>query len=156
MEGATLGLTKILGGCWALTYLALVVGNPKFQAMLDPSLLAAQDTPVSVSAMVVSGGGVGGRSGGDTGTSSTGRTDAESYDAAVPAVVAGGGSAAAAEGDRRGFGAVRTFRRWVERRGRRRDSRRRRHHRVRVCGDELETAGGSARVAAPVLVRAGK
>lgn len=157
VEGATLGLTKILGGCWALTYLALVVGNPKFQTMLDPSLLAAQDTPVSVSAIAVSGGG---RSGGNnagfhrhkTGASTNRRVGTEDV-----VVAGGGGGAGAAEGGRRGFGVVRAFRRWAERRGRRRDShRRRQRRRAGVCGDELESSGGSARVAAPVLVRAGK
>lgn len=182
VEGATLGLTKILGGCWAFTYLALVFGNPKFQTMVDPSLLPAVDTPVS--AIAISGGGGGGRGrsagkgagsrpragasvdGSVTGSSiasSTGRAktaDGDAAVAAVPGVIAQGGSSAAAaaaasEGGRRGFGVVRTFHRWVERCGRhRRDSRRRRL--ARVCGDELERSGGSASVVAPVLVRAGK
>eukprot|EP00752_Nemacystus_decipiens_P009766 g8722.t1 len=177
VEGATLGLTKILGGCWALTYLALVVGNPKFQPMLDPSLLAVRDTPGS--AIAVSGGGSGGGgsknggfhhpktgagvdgavasgvSAGSTGTV-VGTENLDMTLAAAPAVIAGSGSAAAAAaGGRRGFGVFRIVRRWTERRGRHRDSRRR-HRRARVCGDELEHPGGSARVAAPVLVRAGK
>lgn len=59
VEGATLGLGKILGTCWALTYVALVLGKPRFQPMLDPSLLAVEGGSVSMPALAISGGGSG-------------------------------------------------------------------------------------------------
>lgn len=151
MKGATLGLAKIVGSCWALTYLALVVGNPKFQTMLDPSLLPVEGTPATaVPAIGVSGGGGGGRGGiadsgiGDATDGPRERVDVDDH------------AAAAVDGGGRGFGVVGAFGRWAEGRGRRRDSRRRRRRRGRACGDELESSGGRARVAAPMLVRARK
>ncbi|CAN0246737.1 unnamed protein product, partial [Hapterophycus canaliculatus] len=62
VQGATLGLGKILGACWALTYVALVMGKPRFQTMLDPSLLAVEDAGgvASTPALALSRGGGGG------------------------------------------------------------------------------------------------
>lgn len=175
VEGATLGLTKILGGCWALTYLALVVGNPKFQTMDDPSLLVFRGTPVST--IAVSGGGGGGDknagfhqktgshavNGGFVGLRGRMDTDCDNEAAtAVPGVFAEGVSAAATVEGGRGLGVIRTIRRWAERRDRRRRdcrrrrSRRRSRDRAGVCGDELEICGGGVKVAVPALVRAGK
>lgn len=155
VEGATVGLTKILGGCWALTYLALVVGNPKFQTMLDPSLLPVQDVPVS--ALAVSGGGSGSKKSAAAAVETCAAGAGETH-----AGIVGGGdcsAAPAAERGRRGFGGIGTVRRWAERRGRLRESRRNRRHRARVCGDELESSGGGGArvvVTAPMVVRAGK
>lgn len=64
VEGATLGLGKILGACWTLTYVALVLGKPRFQRMLDPSLLLpVEDTGsgAATPALTLSGGGSSGR-----------------------------------------------------------------------------------------------
>lgn len=54
-----MGLSKILGGCWFLTYLALAVGSPKFQSMADPPL--APNTSSVKSPLLVEGGSGGGR-----------------------------------------------------------------------------------------------
>lgn len=58
MIGAAVGLSKILGACWGFTYLALALGSPKFQSMVDPSLAsdASGGNP-----LLVGGGGVGTR-----------------------------------------------------------------------------------------------
>ncbi|CAM9357176.1 unnamed protein product [Scytosiphon promiscuus] len=61
VEGAALGLGKILGACWALTYVALVLGKPRFQPMLPASRLGVETSPVSSPTLAISGGGGGGR-----------------------------------------------------------------------------------------------
>lgn len=58
MDGAAVGLGKILGTCWLLTYLALALGFPKFQNMEHPSL-ASQTSTTIADPLLVGGGGSG-------------------------------------------------------------------------------------------------
>lgn len=58
MDGAAVGLGKILGTCWLLTYLALALGYPKFQTMEHPSL-ASQGSTTIADPLLVGGGGRG-------------------------------------------------------------------------------------------------
>lgn len=174
VEGATLGLGKILGSLWALTYLALVVGNPKFQPMVDPALLHGKESgdAGAVLALAVSGGGDGGDFTGtaDAGLHQDAVADAIYGDtASLAGVVAGDGAAVVTVPDAgvgvgaarsRSFGVVGAFSGWAKRRGVRRTERQRHRRRPSGAGasGELATSSGGARVAAtPVLlVRTGK
>ncbi|CAM9887442.1 unnamed protein product [Ascophyllum nodosum] len=57
VKGATLGLGKILGSCWVLTYITLALSNPRFQPMIDPTFEApSADTAAAAAAKTVAGG----------------------------------------------------------------------------------------------------
>ncbi|CAM9721443.1 unnamed protein product [Ectocarpus fasciculatus] len=151
VEGATIGLSKILGSCWALTYFALVLGKPRFQTMLDPSLLAGKASAVSVS-------GGGGKNSG-------------LLDGGVLAGSEAGNGGEVGEnhdGFLDGGNTVGTKRRGIVGMLRRRAERRRRRRRGRVAvtsaavstghdaASVLKTSGITGRVAAPMPLRAGK
>lgn len=55
MMGAAAGLSGILAGSWFFTYLALALGSPRFQNMVDPATLAG-DTSTAAAAPVRGGG----------------------------------------------------------------------------------------------------
>ncbi|CAN0515431.1 unnamed protein product, partial [Ectocarpus sp. 12 AP-2014] len=161
VEGATVGLSKILGSCWALTYFALVLGKPRFQTMLDPSLLAGKASSAGGAAVSVSGGG-GKNSGLSDGgvlaggeVANTGEV-AEAHDVSPDGTVKGS----------KARGVVGMLRRRAEHRRRRRRHRRRRR-RVTVtsaaavsaehdAASVLKPSGVTGRVAAPRPLRAGK
>ena len=57
VKGATVGLGKILGSCWVLTYITLVLSNPRFQPMIDPTFEApSADTAAAAAAKTIAGG----------------------------------------------------------------------------------------------------
>ncbi|CBN74576.1 ABC transporter [Ectocarpus siliculosus] len=164
VEGATIGLSKILGSCWALTYLALVLGKPRFQTMLDPSLLAGKSSSAGGAAVSVSGGG--GKNSGllDGGlllasgdVVNTGEV-VENHDGSPD-----GGRSSTVKGSK-ARGVVGMLRRRAERRRRRRHRRRRRMAVTSAAAvsaehdaaSVLKTSGVTGRVAAPMPLRAGK
>ena len=173
--GATLSLGKVLGTCWALTYLTLALGNPRYQTMADPSLLVAPEPP----ATRVAGGGItnamtnsdnsisitsskngGTSSSGSTTNSSSssggssGRSNSFDDEASTTATVAGTSTAA----DRVGSGGgglrvIRVARQWAERRRRRRRLRRQENRTNRTDTGATTSAGRDPVVGASLVTR---